>query len=125
MKYRLENPSGNEWIEKCNEIIASNENNTPLNPKDPGYIKYSLHHILIRSRYPDLENDPQNHLYLSVEDHITLHYYMWKGDSSYCAAFWFCYVWYHKNYGYTITPDEEAQLKEDMKEYRRRKKENG
>ena len=47
---------------------------------------------------------------------------MWKGNSKYCAAFWFCYVWFHKNYGYSITDEEYEQLKADMREYRRAKK---
>ena len=121
-KYRLPNPDGNAWIDKCNTIIELNENNVQLKPSNPVYIKYSLHHILIRSEYPELTDDPANHLYLSVEDHINLHYYMWKGNSKYCAAFWFCYVWFHKNRGYSITDKEYEQLKADMREYRRAKK---
>ena len=127
MKYRLPNPDNNEWIAKCNDIIGKNENNVQLKPKDPNYKKYSLHHILIRSEYPELKNDLNNQIYLEVEDHINLHYYMWKGNSKYCAAFWFCYVWFHKNFGYNITDEEYLQLKEDMKVYRKlhKKPKNG
>ena len=118
-KYRLNNPNNNEWLNKTNALIDKYENVTKqTNPE----LKLSFHHILIRSLYPELTNDERNHLWMTWQDHWLIHYYMWKADSKYCAAFWFCYVYFKKHYNMLITEEEETQLKKDMSAYRRQKK---
>lgn len=119
MKYRIPNPDNNYWFNICNEIIAKNECNIQLKKNDPNYVKYSLHHILPRSEYPELTNDKNNWLHLPVIDHVNLHYYMWKGDSKYAKAFWFCYVYFHKYEHYNISEEEYEQLKKDLAKYKK------
>lgn len=115
MKFRFPNPDNNMWVNKYNEIIALYESNAPDK-------SLSLHHILPRSRYPEYKEDPNNHLYLPIMEHINIHYYLWKGLPEYCAAFWFCYVYFHKNFGYNIPEEDVVKLKRDMMIYRKNKK---
>lgn len=117
MKFRLKNINNNEWLNKANMLIEKYENNNIDNAT-------SLHHILIRSLYPEYTNNKDNHIYMTKEDHWLIHYYMWKADAKYCAAFWFCYVYFKKHFNMTITSDEELQLKYDMKIYRQNKRKN-
>lgn len=118
MRYRLENPDNNEWLNKANALIDKYEYVTKTTY--PG-VKLSLHHILIRSLYPDLAKDKNNIIYMAWQDHWLIHYYMWKADRKYCAAFWFCYVYFKKHYNMKITSDEEKQLKSDMAYYKQHK----
>lgn len=118
MKYRLKDDVCDEYIDEYNLLVEKYENVEWQ--KNAGL---SFHHILPRAYFPDFKNDVNNHLYLPVMEHIRMHYLLWKHDSKYCAAFWFCYVYFHKNHDYNITNDELTQLKLDMREYRRQKKE--
>ena len=118
-KFHLENNDNNEWLNKANELIDKYSNIDKSMYKD---IKLSLHHILIRSIYPQYTNDERNHLWMTWQDHWLIHYYMWKADTKYCAAFWFCYVYFKKHFNMTITDEECAQLKSDMSAYRKNKR---
>lgn len=116
MKFRLDNPDCNEWIVKANALISKYEDWTPKNhPR----AKLSLHHILIRSKFPQLKDDPNNVVWLPYRIHWLIHYYMWRANSDYCAAFWFCYVYFKKHYGMTIPGDEETRLIHDMSLYKK------
>lgn len=116
MKYTLIDDKCDEYVEQYNAIVKKYENIKWT--KNAGL---SFHHILPRAYFPQFKDDPKNWLYLPIMEHIKLHYLLWKHDSKYCAAFWFCYVYFHKNHGYNITDDELIQLKLDMKEYRHHK----
>ncbi len=117
-KYKLDNPNNNEWLTLANELIERFKDVTPENYAT----KLSLHHIKLRSMYPELTNDPKNHLWLPIREHWLLHYYMWKADGRYAMAFWFCYVYFKKHDNWTITEEEERQLKADCSKYRTREK---
>lgn len=119
-KFHLDNPDNNEWLNKVNELI---DKYADYDRKSHPEVKLSFHHILIRSLYPEYTNDEQNHLYMPWNDHWLIHYYMWKADAKYCAAFWFCYVYFKKHFNMTITDEEYSQLKLDMSTYRKNRKE--
>ena len=112
MKYLFDNPTKNKYLKKYNKLVKKYEKNIPGEG-------LSFHHIMPRSKFPELKDDPNNHLYLPVLKHIKMHYLLWKYDSSYCAAFWFCYVWAHKNHHFNISKKEFNKLKNDMKIYRK------
>ena len=116
MKYRFPNPTNNPFINEYNKIVTKYEN--CVQTKDN---TLSLHHILPRSTFPEFKNDPLNHLYLPVMEHINIHYLLWLGLPEYCAAFWFCYVYFHKHAGYNIPDYLVERLKRDMRIYRRNK----
>lgn len=117
MKYRLIDEKQDEYIKAYNAIVEKYE--TTEWQKGVGL---SFHHILPRAYFPEFKDDSKNWLYVPVMEHIRLHYLLWKHDWKYCAAFWFCYVYFHKNHNYNITDEELVQLKLDMREYRRHSK---
>lgn len=91
MKYRLIDEKQDEYIKAYNAIVEKYE--TTEWQKDVGL---SFHHILPRAYFPEFKDDSKNWLYVPVMEHIRLHYLLWKHDWKYCAAFWFCYVYFHK-----------------------------
>ena len=113
MKYTVDNPDNNEWLNKYNEICT----------KDYGDLGVSLHHIKPRCKYPELANDPDNHAYLPLMEHCYAHYYLWKADRVYAMEFWFTCTYFRKNYGFQISDEEYEQLKEDVRYCRRLKRE--
>lgn len=104
-----------EYVKKYNDIIK--------NSQKEGYEGKSLHHVYPRSFYPEKKDEKDNHSFLSIKDHWTCHYLLWKHDKKYAAAFWFCYVYFKKHAGWTITDEEYEQLKKDNAWYRRHKDE--
>ena len=110
------------WLDKYNKIIQDSIDN-PRKVKEINGVKYSLHHIYPRSYFPKLANKEENKCYIDFHTHIKLHYFLWKHNGvKYCSQFWFCYVWYKKNYKDLLTKKEFEQLKQDLKEYRKLKK---
>lgn len=117
MKYRFNDGRLDEYVIEYNSLVREYEH---IDSKLSGY---SFHHILPRHAFPELCDDPRNHLFLPVMLHIRMHYLLWKHDWKYCAAFWFCYVYFHKNFDYNISEQDVERLKADMRQYRKMKKE--
>jgi len=122
--HRYPNDDHNHYIAEYNYLCANNGISPTKLPKkltkkawkDLGL---TLHHILPRSFYPELENDPENMVYLSFEDHAMAHYYLWKGlgTEEAAMAFWFIYVYGKKNMGFTIPEEDDVILREDVGTY--------
>lgn len=115
MRYSFENPENNEWIDKYNKLCHSG-----TTKRDN--INTSLHHIIPRSISPELTNDKNNHTYLSVIDHMWVHYYLWKANPKYASQAWFGTVWARKNHVWDLPggDKEYEQLKEDVFKNRRK-----
>ena len=86
----------------------------------------TFHHILPRCKFPDEKNDPENWTWLSFEDHWIAHYLLWKAtdDPAYAAAFWFICVYGIKHRGMTLSDEDYAKLKNDVKKHHMMRKQN-
>jgi hypothetical protein len=110
-----------KWLDEYNRIIQASINN-PRKVKEENGVKYSLHHIFPRSYFPDKKDLEENKCYIDFHKHIYLHYLLWKHNGpKYCSQFWFCYVWYRKNYKDLLTSKEYTRLKQDLSLYRKEK----
>ena len=87
------NENNNEWIDKYNTLVLD----VKAGRYDFGDTKLSLHHIIPRSIAPELTKDKANFVYVPIVEHMMLHYYLWKADSSYGRQLWFGCVWCRKN----------------------------
>lgn len=62
MVYQLTNPNNNQHLTRYNEICSRDYSQFDE--------KLSLHHILSRSKFPELKNDKQNHSWLPTLIHV-------------------------------------------------------
>lgn len=97
------NPENNEWIDKYNSLVIETKSHEQENIEHKKFQKkrndkdsnswnaqsIGIHHIIPKKVDPSLENDKENLLYVSFENHCNLHYYLWKSDPKYAAHFWF------------------------------------
>lgn len=111
-KYTIPNPDNNEWLTQYNRLVCCNF----------GSAGRTLHHILPRCKYPEYEKDKRNYSMLPYDCHWRAHYLLWKYSWEYALEFQFIHNCFKKRYGFRITPEEEAQLKEDIKLCRRFKR---
>ena len=128
--YLFPNDSNNEWISKYNKLVlevkakeAENKEHKKNQPKrnDKDLDSYpidniGIHHIIPKKIDPSLEKDKDNLLYVSLEDHINLHYYLWKANKEYSLHLWFIYVFARKHNLWTLPGGEEefSELKKDV-----------
>lgn len=113
-KYYIENLTNNPFLSKYNEICSRKYKTNE---------KLSLHHILPRSKFPDLKNDTKNHAWLPTLKHVEAHYCLWKFSPLFALEFWFPLVYFKKRNLFNITDEEYDQLKKDLKYCRKLKKE--
>ena len=84
--------------------------------------KLTLHHIIPKKINPDLTNDKDNHILLPFQDHMNLHYWLWKYDKQYGPHLWFGCV-FGRKYGLWDLPGgdlEYEELKRDVRERRKK-----
>ena len=129
--YRFPNPTNNEWLDKYNKLIEQVESgamvfesNVVSDKKgEEGRLdkirkgKTTLHHIIPRSIAPELTTDKNNHIWLPFQEHMNLHYYLWKADKSYAKQLWFGCVFGRKHGLWNLPGGDEEyeQLKLDLK----------
>ena len=106
MVYQLANPNNNQHLTKYNEICSRDYSQFDE--------KLSLHHILSRSKFPELKNDKQNHAWLPTLIHVEAHYHLWKYNPIFALEFWFPLVYFRKRQLFDVTPEEYQQLKKDL-----------
>lgn len=118
-KYLMPNPTDNWWINKYNTKVQE------LSDQQAVKGVTGIHHILPRSDYPELAADPRNKINASFQDHMDLHYYMWKYNPRYSAQLWFGCVYgrKHKMWDLPGGESEYQQLKNDLRVARQYRKE--
>jgi hypothetical protein len=136
MKYSFPNPGGNVWIDKYNALVdevAKNEDHykemkktqpkrDDKNPSAWSGKSIGIHHIIPKKINPDLTRDKNNLLYVTIEEHCWLHYYLWRADSQYAKHFWFLLQAVRK-WGWWTLPGGEAEYEEIKKDVAKGRKE--
>ena len=114
-----EHPS--EWLDKYNQLVSDI---MIRKYKIDSSQKLGLHHIVPRSLAPELEKAKENHIWLPFQEHMDLHYFLWRHDSAYAAQLWFGCVYgrKHKMWDLPGSDEELKQLKEDLGRWRAIKK---
>ena len=116
--YKLEDSEADqEWLARYNFICSMGGDK-----KDSR--RCSLHHILPRSKSPELAKDARNYSYLPIESHWLAHYCLWRASWRYALEFLFVYAYFKKHAGWAMSEAEEAEFKEDCARCRAAKKEN-
>ena len=137
MKYHFPNPNNNEWLNKYNALVDEisakeddykeiKKNQPKRNDKTPELWSgksVGIHHIIPKKIDPDLKNNKNNLLYVTIEEHCWLHYYLWKADPQYASHFWFLLQAVRKWNWWTLPggEDEYEEIKEDVGKYKKKK----
>lgn len=126
------NPTNNEWINKYNALVikikseeahwkAYKKTQPKRNDKNPDCWKNSeavlIHHIIPKSINASLIKENSNLLYVPFNEHITLHYYLWKANPAFAKQLWWIYIAGRKLKRWELPGGEEEfkQLKMDLK----------
>ena len=130
------NHNNNPWIKKYNELVLevkSHEEENILKKKNqpkrddnnPSWNgdSITIHHIIPKKIDMSLVNDKDNLLYISLDDHCKLHYYLWKANPDYAPHLQFIGYAGRKLGKWNMSDDEGKQRHKDSALYRKKKKE--
>lgn len=117
----MQNSYGNYWLTKYNDLVNSHWMYFPPSKEEIKEKKLTMHHIMLRSEYPQLENDRKNIVWLNFADHMMAHYYLWQYDKRYALGLWFGCVYGRKNKLWDLPGGEKeyAILKKEVAECRK------
>lgn len=116
----MRNSYNNYWLTKYNDLINSHWTYFSPPKEEIKEKKLTLHHILLRSEFPEFAKEQKNIVWLNFADHMLAHYYLWQYDKKYALGLWFGCVYGRKHKLWDLPGGEKeyAILKKEVAECR-------
>ena len=128
MEYAFPDSTSSEWIAEYNSEVKAFKSRQLHEDANADWSRgeHGIHHVLPRSRWPELADDEDNKVYVTFQEHMHLHWLLWKADPSWASALWFGCVYGRKHKLWNLPGGEEEyeQLKRDLKLSRKCKKQS-